>query len=162
MHRPGLRCLQIALQLSSKRPQCALDSCEVHFSLSQRYLQSWSLVLEEQPWQVYRLQRCRRDIEDRRSTSRYVFLINGADVSWRSKKQSCVALSTAEAALASAAQEAMWIRQLTQDLKDGSDRATVIYEDNQAVISMAQNPHFHGRAKVPFCASAGSKRNSGT
>ena len=102
------------------------------------------------------------DIEDRRSTSGYVFLINGADVSWRSKKQSCVALSTAEAALASAAQEAMWIRQLTQDLKDGSDRATVIYEDNQAVISMAQNPHFHGRAKVPFCASAGSKRNSGT
>ena len=71
------------------------------------------------------------DIEDRRSTSGYLFLINGAGVSWRSKKQSSVALSTAEAeymALASAAQEAIWIRQLTQDLKNGTDKATVIYE----------------------------------
>ena len=51
------------------------------------------------------------DLNNRRSTSRYLFQICGTAVSWRSKKQTCVALSTAEAeymALASAAQEAIW------------------------------------------------------
>ena len=52
------------------------------------------------------------DIDDRKSTSGYLFKISGAAVSWRSKKQACAALSTAEAkymymALASAAQEAV-------------------------------------------------------
>ena len=59
------------------------------------------------------------DINDRKSTSGYLFQISGAAVSWRSKKQTCVALSTAEAeymALASAAQEAIWLRQLMADL----------------------------------------------
>ena len=50
------------------------------------------------------------DLDDCRSTSGYLFKLSGAAVSWRSKKQSCVALSTAEAeymALASVAQEAV-------------------------------------------------------
>ena len=66
-------------------------------------------------------------------------------MSWRSKKQTCVARSTAEAkyiALASAAQEAIWMRQPTCDLKNGSTEAS--FEVNQ---SMAQNSQFHGRAK---------------
>ena len=53
------------------------------------------------------------DIDDQKLTSGYLFQICVAAVSWRSKKQKCVALSTAEAeymALASAAQEAVWIR----------------------------------------------------
>ena len=52
------------------------------------------------------------DMDDRKSTSGYMFQISGAAISWRSKKQPCVALSTAEAeyiALASAAQEAIWM-----------------------------------------------------
>ena len=52
------------------------------------------------------------DLDDRKSTSGYLFKISGGPVSWRSKKQSCVALSTAEAevmALASAGQEAVWM-----------------------------------------------------
>ena len=59
-------------------------------------------------------------------------------------------LSTAEAeymALASAAQEAIWMRRLTSDLKSESTEATVIFEDNQSAICMAQNLQFHGRAK---------------
>ncbi len=90
------------------------------------------------------------DLDDRKSTSGYMFQIGGAAVSWRSKKQSCVALSTAEAeymALGNAAQEAIWMRQLTSDLKNGPTRATTILEDNQAAICMAKNPQFHGRAK---------------
>ena len=38
-----------------------------------------------------------RDIDDHKSTSGYLFQVSGAAVSWRSKRQSCVALSTAEA-----------------------------------------------------------------
>ena len=37
------------------------------------------------------------DIDDRKSTSGYLFKLSGASISWRSRKQSCVALSTAEA-----------------------------------------------------------------
>ena len=90
------------------------------------------------------------DLDDRKSTSGYLFQLSGAAVSWRSKKQTCVALSTAEAeymALASAAQEAMWLRQLTTDLKSKPTGATVIFEDNQSAIGMAKNPQFHGRSK---------------
>ncbi len=83
------------------------------------------------------------------TTSR-VFQIGGTAVTWKSKKQSCVALSTAEAeymALASAAQEAVWMRELTSDLCNQPSEPTLIFEDNQSAISMAKNPQFHGRSK---------------
>jgi hypothetical protein len=52
-----------------------------------------------------------------RSTTGWVFQVNGAAVSWTSKVQDCVALSTAEAeyiAAASAAQEAVYLRQVLE------------------------------------------------
>lgn len=91
------------------------------------------------------------DLDDRKSTSGYVFQIGGTAVSWRSKKQTTVALSTAEAdyvALAGATQEAVWMRQLTADLNgEPATEPTVVFEDNQAAIAMAKNPQFHGRSK---------------
>ena len=90
------------------------------------------------------------DLDDRMSTSGYVFKLSGAAVSWRSKKQSCVSLSTAEAeymALASAAQEAVWMQRLQNDLNEASVKSTLIYEDNQSTLCMAKNPQYHGRAK---------------
>ena len=89
------------------------------------------------------------DPNDRKSTSGYMFMIGSAPVSWRSKKQLCVALSSAEAeyvALSSAAQEAIWIRQLLSEIFGKSDQI-LIYEDNQSAIQMAKNPQFHGRSK---------------
>ena len=90
------------------------------------------------------------DVNDRKSTSGYVFTLAGAPVSWRSKKQSCVALSTAEAeyiALASAAQEAVWLRELLKQLDGPMAEATIVYDDSQSAIAMTKNPQFHGRAK---------------
>ena len=90
------------------------------------------------------------DLDDRKSTSGYLFQIGGGAVSWRSKKQTCVALSTAEAeyvALASAAQEAMWVRQLTALLGDRPQEAVTVFEDNQSAICMTKKPQFHGRSK---------------
>ena len=90
------------------------------------------------------------DRSDRKSTSGYVFHLAEAPISWRSKKQSCVALSTAEAeyvALASAAQEAVWLRELLRQLDGPVEEATTIFDDSQSAIAMAKNPQFHGRAK---------------
>ena len=92
------------------------------------------------------------DINDRKSTSGYVFIMSGSAISWRSKKQSSVALSTAEAeyiALSSATQEVMWLRQLFSSLlKDYKlSESTTIYEDNQSAICMARNNQSHGRSK---------------
>ena len=76
------------------------------------------------------------DLDDRKSTSGYIFMLCGAGISWRSKKQTSVASSTAEAeyiALSGAVQEAIWLRQLSSELSGGDVlmKATVIHEDNQ-------------------------------
>ena len=88
------------------------------------------------------------DTDDRKSTSGYV--LSGGPVSWRSKKQSSVALSTAEAeyvAHSGAAQESIWLRQLLTELGNPPLGQTTIFEDNQSAIAMSGNPQFHGRAK---------------
>lgn len=90
------------------------------------------------------------DVDDRRSVSGYMFKLCGAPISWRSKKQTSVALSTAEAeyvALSIATQEAVWLKQLLSELRIEQSEPTVVYEDNQSAISMTQNPQFHGRTK---------------
>ena len=71
-------------------------------------------------------------------------------MSWRSKKQTCVALSTAEAeyvALASATQEAVWLCDLLNCLNESVSKPVVIHSDSQSAIAMTKNPQFHGRAK---------------
>ena len=90
------------------------------------------------------------DINDRKSTSGYVFQISGGAITWKSKKQGCVALSTSEAeyiALSSAVQESVWLRRLTSELGSPPKTPTTIFEDNQSAIAMTKNPQFHGRAK---------------
>lgn len=70
-------------------------------------------------------------------------------MSWLSKKQSNVALSTAEAeyvALSQAAQECAWLRRLLSDL-GMHVTPVVILEDNQGAIAIAKNPADHSRTK---------------
>uniref|UniRef100_A0AAV1U9F8 CCHC-type domain-containing protein n=1 Tax=Peronospora matthiolae TaxID=2874970 RepID=A0AAV1U9F8_9STRA len=91
------------------------------------------------------------DVEARRSTSGYAFVMNNGCISWRSKKQSTVALSSTEAeymALTEAVQEAIWLKAFLHELGDmNSDEAVKIYEDNQGSIALAKNPEFHKRTK---------------
>ena len=59
------------------------------------------------------------ELDDRKSTSGFIYQIGEGPASWSSRKQNSVALSTSEAeyvALASAAQEAIWLRQLMSEL----------------------------------------------
>ena len=90
------------------------------------------------------------DAGDRKSTSGYVVLQGGAAISWKSSKQTCVALSTAEAeyvALSAAAQEAVWLQQLSSDLLNRNIRETTIFEDNQSAICLAKSQQVHRRTK---------------
>lgn len=79
------------------------------------------------------------DRADRKSTSGYCFKLSSSLVSWRTNKQTCVALSTAEAeyvALAAASQEAVWLKQLFCDLNFAINGPIVVKEDNQATICL--------------------------
>jgi len=90
------------------------------------------------------------DRDDRKSTSGYCFLLSNGLISWRSVKQSCVALSTAEAeyvSLSSAAQEAIWIGNLLCDVEVASTKPIVLFEDNQSAICLAKNPKSHSKTK---------------
>ena len=50
-------------------------------------------------------------------------------------------------ALSSAAQESVWLRQLTSEFQCPPKAPTTIFEDNQSAITMSKNPQFRGRAK---------------
>ena len=85
-----------------------------------------------------------------RSISGFVFDIAGGSVSWSSKKQPTVALSTAEAeymAASNATKEAIWLRVLLEDLGFTQAEATTIHADNQGCIALSHNPVAHSRAK---------------
>jgi len=86
---------------------------------------------------------------DSKSVSGYVFMMNGAAISWKSKKQTIIALSTAEAEYVSActaAKEAVWLRNFAVELI-GSHTAITLYEDNQSCIALAKDPKDHDRTK---------------
>lgn len=82
------------------------------------------------------------DVDTRKSQSGYVFYLNGGPISWASNKQSTVALSSVESeyiALSSATQELVYLRQLLEDIGYPQSSPTVIYEDNQGAIQLADN-----------------------
>jgi len=75
------------------------------------------------------------DHDTRRSTSRYIFNLRSGAISWSSKRQATVALSTCEAEYigqTQAAKEAIWLRRLLQEIEATKDSlsATIIYGDN--------------------------------
>jgi hypothetical protein len=90
------------------------------------------------------------DPTDRKSTAGWVFLLSGGPVSWSSRKQATVALSTTEAeymSAAEAAKEAIWLRALLSDLGHAQSAATRIFEDNRGCIELSKNPIIHQRSK---------------
>ena len=90
------------------------------------------------------------DKDTRRSVTGYVFEVGGAAVTWNSKLQPTVALSTSEAeymAASAATQEAIHLRRLLGDLGFPQEGPTVILEDNMGCICMSENPVMHRRTK---------------
>ena len=92
------------------------------------------------------------DHDDRRSTTGYFFKLgfSGGAVSWKTKKQNTVALSSCEAdyqGLASAVQEALFLRSLLCEMGYEQWQATIIGEYNQSCIKLATNQVMHKRSK---------------
>ncbi|XP_021735713.1 uncharacterized protein LOC110702318 [Chenopodium quinoa] len=86
----------------------------------------------------------------RRSTSGFCILLGRSPVSWKSKRQSTVAKSTAETEYRSMALtvcEVMWLKELLKDLGMSKLGTTSIFCDNQAALAIAANPVHHEKTK---------------
>jgi len=96
------------------------------------------------------------DREDRKSISGHAIFLNsqqaGGAISWSSRKQSVVALSSTEAeyvASSEALSEIIFVRQLLSDMGNPVLKSipTIVEEDNQSCIAIAENPVNHSRTK---------------
>lgn len=92
------------------------------------------------------------------STSGYIFKLAGGPISWTSKKQTSISLSSTEAeyiAMSLATQEALWLQLILSELNINQYLATPmlltkpthIQVDNQSAIALSKNPEFHARTK---------------
>ena len=89
------------------------------------------------------------DLDQRRYTTRYAFNLFGGAVSWMSKKQSLVALSTTKVeymATTHVSKEEIWLQIFCScmGLVQGAIR---IDYDNQSAIFLAKNPAYHSKTK---------------
>lgn len=88
------------------------------------------------------------DPDTRKSTTGYVFVLQGGAISWSVKRQPTVALSSCEAeymALSRTIQEALWLRNLQQPIFE--EQKITILCDNQSAISIARNGSYNPRTK---------------
>ncbi|MCO5600619.1 hypothetical protein L7F22_054734 [Adiantum nelumboides] len=89
------------------------------------------------------------DLDNRRSTSGYVFAMAGGEVSWSSRLQTCVTQSTTEAeyvAASEACKEAIWLGRLVIDLGI-KEETPMLHCDSQSAIQLARNPVYHSKTK---------------
>ncbi|GKV32349.1 hypothetical protein SLEP1_g40963 [Rubroshorea leprosula] len=90
------------------------------------------------------------DLDDKKSTFGFVFMLGSAAISWSSKKQPIVTLSTTEVeyvVATSCACQAIWLRRIMEELELNQHEATSIYCDNSSAIKLSRNPVLHGRSK---------------
>eukprot|EP00253_Pinus_taeda_P005777 PITA_05777 len=86
----------------------------------------------------------------RKNTSGYVFHMGSGAISWASKKQPVVSLSTAEAeyvVATTAACQAVWLRRVLRDLCHEQEKGTTIYCDNSSAIALSKNSVFQKKTK---------------
>jgi len=88
--------------------------------------------------------------DNRRSRTGYVTMLNGSAVSWKTRLQDRVGISSTEAEYYAASEafgEAKWFRMFLAELNLQQSEPTVILEDNQSCINLSQNPVFQFRTK---------------
>jgi hypothetical protein len=89
------------------------------------------------------------DKESKRSTIGYVYTIGGTIVSWISKLQKVVALSTTEAeyvATTEVSKEMIWLQRFMEELGKKQENSR-LYCDNESIIHLAKNSIFHSKTK---------------
>lgn len=90
------------------------------------------------------------DVDDRRSCTGYVFKLSNSAITWASRRQQTVALSSTEAeymAMSSAIQEAVWIKQLAGELDSNLRKPITLYCDNQSALRLAELDAYRPRTK---------------
>lgn len=133
---------------------------EIHWKLAKRVLRYLQHTID---YGITYIKDCKKmrayvdsdwagDIEDRKSCSENVIMLASDPISWESKKQKSVALSTMEAeyvALSEVCKEIVYLRRLLDHIgfKSCVVDATEIYCDNQSAIELNKNQVFHGRSK---------------
>jgi hypothetical protein len=89
-------------------------------------------------------------IDDRRSISGAMFYLGECLVSWISKKQSSISLSTAETeyiATTTCCTQVLWMKQTLTDIQVKYDEPILIYCDNTSAINISKNPVMHSKTK---------------
>lgn len=89
------------------------------------------------------------DVDDRKSTTGYVFCLGSAAFTWLSKKQPIVTLSTCEAEYVAASycvRHAVWLRKMVTELQLDRNEPAEIRVDNRSAIELAKNPVHHEQA----------------
>ena len=92
------------------------------------------------------------DMDTRRSTTGYVFMLSNGAITWCTSRQSSVSTSTTESeyiAASTAVKEIMWLRQLLHDIGETSlcGESVTLFIDNQSAIKLIKNPVYHKRTK---------------
>ncbi|PKU81309.1 Retrovirus-related Pol polyprotein from transposon TNT 1-94 [Dendrobium catenatum] len=90
------------------------------------------------------------DLDERKSTTGFVFYMGDTIFTWMSKKQPIVALSTCEVeyiAVTSCVCHAIWLQNLLKELRLPQEEPTKICVDNKSAITMTKNLVFHNRSK---------------
>lgn len=90
------------------------------------------------------------DIDKRRSCTGLVTIMSGAAISWTSKRQPIVALSSTEAeyiAMSSAVNEIIWLKQLADEINKDIVGKVTLYCDNQSAIKLSESDAFRPRTK---------------
>ncbi|GJW69993.1 retrovirus-related pol polyprotein from transposon TNT 1-94 [Tanacetum coccineum] len=88
--------------------------------------------------------------DDRKSRFGNCVSLSSGPISWPSKKEAIVALSSAEdeyIAVSISACQAVWLQRMLCDLKQEQEGATLIYCDSSSAIAMTRNPIMHGRTR---------------
>src|SRR6201992_3423355 len=125
-----------------------------------RYLKGtldWELVFTpdkdfslQDPFQAFTDSDHGGDKDTGKSTGAYIIKMGSGAISWSSKLQSIVTLSTTEAEYISSVttgQEILWLRNLFTELGYPPQKTSTLNIDNQSALNVAKNPEHHGRMK---------------
>jgi len=92
----------------------------------------------------------RRNVDTRRSISGILHKLGNSSISWSSRMQPTVSLSSTEAkyrVLIDAAKDTTYFRRLMNELRIDTQEPTQLMNDNQSCIKLVKNPVMHAKTK---------------
>jgi len=151
--RPDLAFAVLTLSQYMQRP------CQGHFDIGLRFLRYVRLNPEQGLFfnsssSLSLMAFCDADWascrDSRRSVSGFYISFGGSPISWKSKKQASVSLSSAESeyrSMRKVTAELTWLVRVLADLSVSPSLHVPLHSDSQSAIHIARNPVFHERTK---------------